>query len=189
MPPMAEERLSQAAFTVPHCPWCSAEITPGAQMCARCGAALVEPDAAVPGVTAIDTQAISRTTRAVTTVRRSRLLSWISGDFPEDDETPARPGTLGPPPPDVRREMLRLEIEAEYANLKAEAESLNSEAELEARETWQPPADDGSEPIEPVANELRDEAVANELHPKADAEAARATEAEADEPPKDASAG
>ena len=178
---MAEERLTQAAFTLPHCPWCSAEITPGAQMCATCGAALVEPDASVPGVTAIDTQAISRTTRVVSTVRRSRLLSWISGEFADDDgETPATPGTLGPPPPDVRREMLRLEMEAEYANLKAEAESITSEAEIEARESSQlaPAPVDGSEP---VANELRDEAVANELHVDADAE----TEAETGESRKD----
>ncbi len=140
-------------------------------MCATCGAALVEPDASVPGVTAIDAQAISRTARAVSTVRRNRLLSWISGDFPEDDETPARPGTLGPPPPDVRREILRLQMEAEYANLKAEAESITSEAQLEARESAQT-ATAVATP-EPVANELR---------PKAD-------DAEPPDLPKDHAAG
>ena len=180
---MAEERLTQAAVTLPHCPWCSAEIAPGAQTCASCGAALVEPDAAVPGVTAIDTQAISRTARVVNTVRRNRILSWISGDFPDEEETPAKPGTLGPPPPEVRREMLRLEMEAEYANLKAEAESITSEAELEARETSEHAPDD-VEVAEPVANELRSEAVPNELDREPDA-----AEAVASEPRKDDSAG
>jgi len=82
-------------------------------------------------VTAIDAEAIVRAARAATPVRRNRLLSWISGDDPPEAGTPAEPGSLSPPPPDVRREMMRLALEAEVANLQAEADSFAS-LELEA---------------------------------------------------------
>jgi hypothetical protein len=61
-------------------------------------------------------------------------MSWISGDY-ELDENPAPPGSLAPPPPDVRREMLRLELEAQVANLQAEAGALAAEEAVEAGTT------------------------------------------------------
>jgi hypothetical protein len=104
-----------------------------ATTCPSCGATLVgEGEAQVPGVTALDPTAIIRGARPIPRPR-SRLLAWISGED-ADDGSPAAPGSLSPPTPDVAVEMLRLEIEAEVADLAAEAESMAAEAELEARE-------------------------------------------------------
>jgi hypothetical protein len=83
-------------------------------------------------VTAIDAEAIVRNAHASSASRRSRLLSWFGGEDTEPDEVPAPPGSLAPPPPDVRREILRLELEADIANLQAEADSITAEAAVEA---------------------------------------------------------
>ena len=117
-----------------HCPWCSAELPPEAgENCPSCGATLVgESEAALPGVTAIDAEAIVRNARMPTAQRRSRILSWFGGEDTTPDEAPAPPGSLAPPPPDVRREILRLELEADIANLQAEADSIVADAALEA---------------------------------------------------------
>jgi hypothetical protein len=149
-----------AAVTAARCPWCSAELSGVASAsCPSCGATLVEPDASVPGVNALDAEAISRNARLATPIRRSRLLSWITGEDDSEDEAPAPPGSLAPPPPDVRREIARLELQAEYANLQAEAESIVSQAEAEARaarrradEAQTPPAhhQPSPEPAEPA---------------------------------------
>jgi hypothetical protein len=122
---MAEPSGPDSAATPARCPWCSAELASRtAPNCSSCGAVLTgEPDTALPGVTAVDAEAIVRAARVATPVRRNRLLSWISGDDGPEDETPAEPGSLAPPPPDVRREMMRLALEAEVANLQAEADS------------------------------------------------------------------
>lgn len=132
---MADQRASDATATVAHCPWCSADLpTAHGPNCPSCGATLAgEPERPLPGVTAVDAEAIVRAARTPTPQRRSRLLSWISGDDGSEAETPAQPGSLAPPPPEVRREILRLELEAEVANLQAEAESVVSEAEVDAR--------------------------------------------------------
>jgi len=59
-------------------------------------------------------------------------MSWISGEYDEETEKPAPPGSLSPPPPEVRREMLRLELEAQVANLQAEAGAMAAEAAVES---------------------------------------------------------
>src|SRR4051812_31419628 len=122
---MAEPSGPDSLATPARCPWCSAQLASRtAPNCSSCGAVLTgEPDTALPGVTAVDAEAIVRAARVATPARRSRLLSWISGDDAPEDETPAEPGSLAPPPPDVRREMMRLALEAEGANLQAEADS------------------------------------------------------------------
>ena len=132
---MADDILPDAP-TGPRCPWCSAELASASEtVCPSCGATLVgDTDTSLPGVTALDAEAIMRNARNATPQRRSRLLSWISGEYDTGGEEPAPPGSLEPPPPDVRLEMLRLEIEAEVANLQAEAESIVAEHEVEARE-------------------------------------------------------
>ena len=118
------------------CMWCSA-VLPSAHetTCPSCGATLVgEGEAAVPGLTAIDADAILRNARAGsrTRPRGGRLLSWISGEYDESAEEAApTPGSLAPPPAEVRREMLRLELEAQVANAQAEAESLAADAAVE----------------------------------------------------------
>lgn len=114
----------------PICPWCSADLPSRQEVtCPSCGATLVgEVEAAVPGVTAIDAEAIVRGARSAAPERRSRLLTWITGEEGAEDETPAAPGSLDPPPPEVRREMLRMELEAVVADLQAEAGALASDA-------------------------------------------------------------
>jgi hypothetical protein len=146
--------LTPAAEIGPHCPWCSAPLpSEDETACPSCGATLVgDAEAALPGVTALDAEAIIRNARNATPQRRSRLLSWISGEYDEGGDAPAPPGSLAPPPPAVRREMLRLELEAEVASLQAETEAIVSEAEVEAREEgWQPEAtsDEAADPAEP----------------------------------------
>ena len=137
---MVDQTAAQTAGPA-HCPWCSAELPPDAvETCPSCGATLVgETEAtALPGVTAIDAEAIVRNARMPTAPRRSRLLSWFGGEDTAPDEAPAPPGSLAPPPPDVRREILRLELEAEVANLQAEADSISAEAAVEADEEGEP---------------------------------------------------
>jgi hypothetical protein len=85
----------------------------------------------VPGLTAIDAEAILRSARAAKTKPRGRLMSWISGDSGDDSENAAPPGSLAPPPLEVRREMLLLELEAQVANAQAEVESMAADAALE----------------------------------------------------------
>lgn len=64
---------------------------------------------------------------------RNRLLSWISGEYPEQDAKQADSAAIAPPDADVQREILRLEIEAEMANLQAEADARVSDAVAEGR--------------------------------------------------------
>jgi hypothetical protein len=134
--PMVDELRTEPP-TVVHCPWCSAEIAPALPNCPACGATLTgDTDASLPGVTSLDQEAISRARRVATPQRRSRLMSWISGDYDEADQ-PDPPGSLAPPPLEVRREMLRLELLAEEASLRARTDALVAEAALEAEEASQ----------------------------------------------------
>lgn len=129
------DELQTQPVTAEHCPWCSAEIAPALSTCPACGATLTgDSEASLPGVTALDQDAISRGTKVATPQRRSRLLSWISGEYDDGVDEPAPPGSLSPPPIEVRREMLRLEIEAETASLQAQTDALAAEAALDARE-------------------------------------------------------
>jgi hypothetical protein len=114
------------------CRWCSAAVTPETATCPSCGAILIsdeEPE--LPGVTEVD-QAIVRGEKKP--AGRSRLLSWISGEYPEDTSAVADAQALAPPDAEVQREILRLELEAEVANLQAESDALRSEAAAEGRE-------------------------------------------------------
>ena len=131
---MLDDVTTDASAPLPRCMWCSAELPSDSEVtCPSCGATLIgEGDNPVPGVTAIDAEAIVRGARASRTRPRSRLMSWISGEYDEDTEKPAPPGSLSPPPPEVRREMLRLELEAQVANLQAEAGAIAAEAAVES---------------------------------------------------------
>jgi hypothetical protein len=131
---MLDDATTGASAQLPRCMWCSAELPSDNEVtCPSCGATLIgEGDTAVPGVTAIDAEAIVRGTRGAGVKPRSRLMSWISGEYDEDADKPAPPGSLSPPPPEVRREMLRLELEAQVANLQAEAGAAAAEAAVES---------------------------------------------------------
>lgn len=114
------------------CSWCSAEITEGATECPSCGANLVpDGDPNVPGVTAVDAASIIRS--KTVSQPRSRLLSWISGEYETDVPSQAEKQGIAPPDQSVRLEILRLELEAEVANLQAEADALRAEAVAEGR--------------------------------------------------------
>ena len=130
---MLDDATTGASAPLPHCMWCSAELPSATEAtCPSCGATLIgEGDNQVPGVTAIDAEAIIRSARATKPKQRGRWMSWISGEY-NDEEQPAPPGSLSPPPPDVRREMLRLELEARVANLQAEAGAMAAEAAVES---------------------------------------------------------
>jgi hypothetical protein len=131
---MLDDVTTDASAPLPRCMWCSAELPSDHEVtCPSCGATLIgEGDTPVPGVTAIDAEAIVRGTRGTGAKPRSRLMSWISGEYDEEADKPAPPGSLSPPPPEVRREMLRLELEAQVANLQAEAGAIASEAAVES---------------------------------------------------------
>src|SRR5437870_2606586 len=114
------------------CPWCSAALTPDATVCPSCGANLVaEGDPNVPGVTAIDAASLVRS--KASPQPRNRLLSWISGESATDLPSKAEAQAIAPPDDDVRREILRLELEAQVANLQAEADAIRAEAAAEGR--------------------------------------------------------
>jgi hypothetical protein len=115
------------------CPWCSAVLpAPDLEDCPSCGATLTSAsEAALPGVTAIDHEAIARGAREAIRQPRSRLFSWLSGDYGE--EAPAPSGAIAPPDAAVRREMLRLQVQAELADRQAEADSIIADAAVEGR--------------------------------------------------------
>jgi hypothetical protein len=114
------------------CPWCSGALTPDATVCPSCGANLVaEGDPNVPGVTAIDAASLVRSKAAPQP--RNRLLSWISGEYQPDLPSKAEAQAIAPPDDEVRREILRLELEAQVANLQAEADAIRAEAVAEGR--------------------------------------------------------
>ena len=114
------------------CSWCSAEVPEGATNCPSCGANLVpDGDPNVPGVTAVDAASIIRSKTAPQP--RSRLLSWISGEYVPETPSQSEAQAIAPPDLEVRREIFRLELEAEVANLQAEADALRAEAAAEGR--------------------------------------------------------
>jgi hypothetical protein len=137
--------------------WCSAALPSDSETtCPDCGATLIgEGDTQVPGVTAIDAAAIVGLRNVEKPRQRNRLMSWISGEYPEE-EKPAPPGSLSPPPLEVRREMLRLELEAEVANLQAEAGAMAAEQAVDA-------VDHGQAPEEAVADAAATVAAVNEV--------------------------
>lgn len=142
------------------CPWCSAVLPdPAAEKCPSCDAQLIhasgtEPN--LPGVTSLDPEAILR---ARSDVGRSRgVLGFLTGrDLPEPTGVESRE-SLAPPEDAVRREMLRLKLEAEQAEAVAETVALQSDVlaergvHLDELNAAPPLAPSGSE-TEPAATE------------------------------------
>jgi hypothetical protein len=128
-----DDATSEARLSAPRCTWCSAELPDAdAAVCPSCGATLTgEGDAQIPGVTALTSPTSSRLSSPP---KRSRLLQWISGEPGDDVNAPQpAPGSLAPPDDDVRREIRRLELEAQLTNLSAEASAIAADDALEAR--------------------------------------------------------
>jgi hypothetical protein len=133
---MADDVIPQSSPTTAdsaalHCPWCSAELpSADAIECPSCKATLVSTaEAAVPGVTSIDVEAMLRGRREPTK-QRGGILGWISGEAGDEMPSAADLKSFEAPSPDVRREMLRLEIEAERQRLEQEAAALALEGRL-----------------------------------------------------------
>ena len=116
------------------CPWCSAELpAAAADTCPSCGAPLTSATGAEPdikGVTSLDPLAIIQA-RADVARPRNRIMSFITGEAPGESEPTANPESLAPPDDAVRREMLRLELEAERADLEAESVALKTDVIVE----------------------------------------------------------
>jgi len=133
---MSEQQLSGGGPTSDAdlvCPWCSAALpSADVERCPSCGAALKEPDAAVPGVTQIDVEAILKG-RAPTQKPRG-LIGWLSGEYDAGKPEAPPPGTLEPPDEAVRREMLRLELAALEAEVLARQVEVVTEAATESGE-------------------------------------------------------
>jgi hypothetical protein len=141
---MLDDVTASDSLPTPHCNWCSAALPSDHEVtCPSCGATLLgDGETAVPGVTAIDAEAILRNARAAKAKPRGRLLSWISGDYDEGTESAsAPPGSLAPPSADVRREMLRLELEAQLTNAQAEVEAMAADAAVEEGRSLEPRVD------------------------------------------------
>lgn len=126
---MADDTQPGGGVTASICPWCSASYTGTPETCPSCGAALAEGPSngePVPGLTTIDAAAIVRSKDPVKKTRRG-LLGWISGEYPDEVPTKADAEAIAPPDLAVRREILRLELEAEVANLQAEADAMKAD--------------------------------------------------------------
>ena len=182
---MADETLSEGGPTASICPWCSASYTGDPENCPSCGATLTpDPtiDPALPGLTAIDTAAIVRS-KTPTTKPRNRLLSWISGEYPDEGVSTKDAAALAPPDLAVKREILRLELEAEVANLQAEADAILAEAAVEGRV---PASAAGAPPAGDADAADAEEAPADDPATDAEEAPAGAEEAQADDPATDA---
>ena len=133
---MADELTTGAPSAMFHCPWCSASLpSTDLETCPSCKATLTSTssgEAALPGVTAIDHEALLRTNREPRQPR-NRILSWLSGEYVDEGDVPTQPEAIAPPDLAVRREILRLEIEAEIADKQAEADSIMADAAVEGR--------------------------------------------------------
>jgi hypothetical protein len=162
------------------CPWCSAALVPDAIVCPSCGANLVaDGDPNVPGVTAIDAASLVRSKSPPQP--RSRLLSWISGEYQADLPSKAEAQAIAPPDDDVRREILRLELEAQVANLQAEADAIRAEAAAEGRTIDLPTLDSLGDDEEGAGG--TEEGAGGTEAVVSDAETATTAEAIEDKPP------
>ena len=153
---MADELTTGAPSATFHCPWCSASLpSTDLETCPSCKATLTSTssgEAALPGVTAIDHEALLRTNREPRQPR-NRILSWLSGEYVDEGDVPTQPEAIAPPDLAVRREILRLEIEAEIADKQAEADSIMADAAVEGRTVPSLEADETMEGEEGAAAE------------------------------------
>src|SRR5512140_2178744 len=123
--------LPPPADPVARCPWCSAPVASAeAATCTSCGATLHgDAEAEIPGVTALDGQHASRAI-APRKARRTFGALFVGGDDPIPPPSEAELPALAMPDPDVRREMLRIRLDAELADLTARIEALAAERGL-----------------------------------------------------------
>jgi hypothetical protein len=113
------------------CPWCSTPVESLEDAtCGACGATLHgDPEIEIPGVTAIDAEHAAQAAQAsmVRKVRRSFGSLFVGRDDPIPPPSQAELPALAPPDTEVRREMLRLQLDAELADLAARAAAIAAE--------------------------------------------------------------
>jgi hypothetical protein len=138
----------------PHCPWCSAPLASNdLETCPACGAQLnAAADGDVPGVTTIDVAALAY--KAGSPPKRSRILSWISGDdaAPAADTSGTSSAAVEPPSLAVRREILRLELEAEGISLPHDAEPSGADEAAAVAEATPDPTSANAGSSEPTGS-------------------------------------
>jgi hypothetical protein len=132
---MAESDPPGEPIASGRCPWCSAPLAaPDSPTCPACGAALQpQLDGDVPGVTQIDAAGL-----ATQRHDRGKGVRSLIGLADEDTEGSAIRSVPAPPSDEVRREMLRLRIDALEAEIEAQAASLAA-ASAEGRTEPAPP--------------------------------------------------
>jgi hypothetical protein len=137
------------------CPWCSAVLPDAAAaVCPTCQARLVEPESVeIPGVTTFDA------TRRPQGGRKARLpFGALLGGDDEDLAPPSEADlkALARPDLEVRREMLRLELDARLASLQAEVTAIETETEQPTGQGTAAahPGGEGPGPVEGVAPDV-----------------------------------
>ena len=169
---MSEQQAASSSDST-RCPWCSTESPAGTETCPSCGAALVATaDSTVPGVTAIDAEAVLR--GRTQTKSRGGLLGFLSGETGDTVDTPsaAELSSLAPPSSNVRIEMMRLELDAERQRLEGEAAGLAADAVVDGEISSIPPG-----VIPPVDEDGFETAAGESVAPASAAEPPAATSA------------
>ena len=138
--------------------------------CGACGATLQgDPAVEIPGLTAIDAQHASRAA-APRKVRRTFGALFVGGEEKILPPSAAEQPALAMPDAEVRREMLRLQLDAELADLTARAAAMASERGIlvPASPDAPPEGDAGATPEEDAgADAPRDTGAAAALDPDA----------------------
>lgn len=155
---MIDEPTSTDATTGPVCPWCSEPLLAAdVDHCPRCGATMTaEQEPVIPGVTTIQPEILAKQARAAKP-KRGGLMSLFVG---REDEQPnvqqpteAELPALAQPSVEVRREMLRIELEAAGV-LPPEEPAAESAAGSEPTAVDQPTAVDEPAVEEPQGAHL-----------------------------------
>jgi hypothetical protein len=167
------------------CPWCSAPLAAAdTDTCPSCDATLhTDVEENVPGLTAIDPVAVLEGTRDPRRPR-NRLVAWLTGDDIDDaaNLTPGSPAALAPPPLEVRREILRLEVEAALTQRAAEVESLATDEAVALHESGDSAAAQAAVAAILGSDHLIDELVESPEEAQAAADEAAATTSDAAAP-------
>jgi hypothetical protein len=161
----ADASLTETGPAPAICPWCSAVLpAPDAAVCPSCEARLVEEhEVEIPGVTSVEPSLIAAAA-APRKIKRTFGSLFVGEDNsippPSEAELPA----LAPPDADVRREMLRLELDARLAALQAEVKALESENGPVMAPPDEPPEPPSANlpPDEPAGDETGDSAPVDE---------------------------
>jgi len=130
------------------CPWCSAVLPgPDAAVCPSCDAHLIDEQGVdIPGVTTVYPGLLA-SAAAPRKVKRTFGSLLVGEDNEIPPPTEAELPALAPPDADVRREMLRLELDARLASLQAEVKAIEAEDGIVPGVAEEPPVE--ASPVPP----------------------------------------